>query len=275
MCADAKEFIMQLASKLGDTLKNKHSDWLEWAKVRKAKYPSVLPEYAETSDGVHPYIFMEELGKQMSKDMVCVAGDGTACVAPFQAMPIANDFRLFWNSGCASMGYDLPAAIGACVANNFKDVICLAGDGSLQMNIQELQTVIHHKMPIKIVYLNNNGYISIKQTQDGFFGGHRVGSDPKSGVSFPDIIKLGEAYGFKTQRITSHKNLVEDIKFMLAQHEPFICEVMLTENYKFQPKVSSKKLDDGRMISAPLEDLAPFLDREEFRSNLFIKEYVG
>src|SRR5690606_4694195 len=129
----------------------------------KAKYPSVLSEYAETSDGVHPYIFMEELGKQMPKDMVCVAGDGTACVAPFQAMPIANDFRLFWNSGCASMGYDLPAAIGACVANNFKDVICLAGDGSLQMNIQELQTVIHHKMPIKIVYLNNNGYISIKQ----------------------------------------------------------------------------------------------------------------
>jgi len=204
-----------------------------------------------------------------------VTGDGTACVAPFQAMQIKNNFRIFWNSGCASMGYDLPASIGACVANNMKDVICIAGDGSLQMNIQELQTVIHHQMPIKLIYLNNNGYISIKQTQDGFFGGHRVGSDPKSGVSFPDIIKLGQAYGFKTCRITDHNDLEQNIVNFLNEGGPIICEVMLTEEYKFLPKVSSKRLDDGRMISAPLEDLAPFLDREEFRSNLFIKEYNG
>jgi acetolactate synthase-1/2/3 large subunit len=275
VCADAKDFIVELKKELSDSIRNSHIDWLEWCYVRKNKYPSLLPEYHHTTNGVHPYVFMDLLGKLLSKEAVCVTGDGTACVAPFQVMPVKNNFRIFWNSGCASMGYDLPAAIGACVANNFQDVICLAGDGSLQMNIQELQTVIHHQMPIKIIYLNNDGYISIKQTQDGFFGGHRVGSDPKSGVSFPNIVKLGEAYGFKTSRITSHTDLEMNIKSLLNEKGPLICEVMLTEDYKFLPKVSSKRLEDGRMISAPLEDLAPFLDREEFRSNLFIKEFNG
>ena len=171
------------------------------------------------------------------------------------------------------MGYDLPAAIGASIANERRNVICLAGDGSIQMNIQELQTVIHHKLPIKIIYLNNDGYISIKQTQDGFFGGHRVGSDPQSGISFPDIIKLGTAYGIKTCRITSQNNLKENLEELLNEEGPVICEVLLTLDYKFSPRVSSKKLDDGRMVSAPLEDLSPFMERDEFRSNLFIKEY--
>lgn len=275
VCADAKEFISGLSKELGKTILNQHADWLKWGKERKSKYSSVLPEYHHANDGVHPYVFMELLGKLFKENTICVTGDGTACVAPFQAMPIKNNARVFWNSGCASMGFDLPAAIGACVANGFKDVICLAGDGSLQMNIQELQTVIHHQMPIKIIYLNNDGYVSIKQTQDGFFGGHRVGSDPKSGVSFPNILKLGEAYGFKTLQISSHNNLKEQLEQVLNASGPIICEVILTNDYKFFPKVSSKKLEDGRMISAPLEDLAPFLDREEFRSNLFIKEFNG
>lgn len=272
ICADAKLFMTELEKMLGASIQNEHNDWLDWAMLRKHKYSSVLPEYYKVSGGVHPYVFMEQLGKQLPENSICVTGDGTACVAPFQGMPIYNNTRIFWNSGCASMGYDLPAAIGACVANNFKDVICIAGDGSLQMNIQELQTVIHHQMPIKIIYLNNDGYMSIKQTQDGFFGGHRVGTDPKSGVSFPDILKVGAAYGFETMSIDSHEDLDKKINSMLSHTKPLICEVKLVEDYKFLPKVSSKKLDDGRMISAPLEDLAPFLDREEFRSNMFIKE---
>jgi acetolactate synthase-1/2/3 large subunit len=275
ICSDAKAFIVELTNELNTSISDQHKEWLNWAKERKSKYSSVLPEYHTVNEGVHPYVFMELLGKQLPENSICVTGDGTACVAPFQAMPIKNKARIFWNSGCASMGFDLPAAIGACVANNFKDIICIAGDGSLQMNIQELQTVIHHQMPIKIIYLNNDGYVSIKQTQDGFFGGHRVGSDPKSGVSFPNILKLGEAYGFKTYQINSHQNLDKEIDTVLSYHAPIICEVILTNDYKFFPKVSSKKLGDGRMISAPLEDLAPFLEREEFRSNLFIKEYLG
>ena len=271
--ADAKEFIALFNNVMGSSATDLHTDWLEWNKVRKAKYPSVLPDYHASKNGVHPYVLMEVLGNCLPAGSICVAGDGTACVAPFQAMPITNNIRIFWNSGCASMGYDLPAAIGACVASNMGEVVCLAGDGSLQMNIQELQTVIHHQMPIKIIYLNNNGYVSIKQTQDGFFGGHRVGSDPASGVSFPDIIKLGAAYGFKTCRMTSHDNLKEEITRLLTTEGPVICEVLLTDDYKFQPKVASKRMEDGRMVSAPLEDLAPFLERDEFRTNLFIKEY--
>ena len=275
ICADAGDFLRALNVVASSSLASLHSGWLEWCKTRREKYPSVLPEYRAISNGVHPYVFMEALGKCMPGDGIVVAGDGTACVAPWQSMPVSKPFRMFWNSGCASMGYDLPAAIGACVANGFRDVVCLAGDGSIQMNIQELQTVVHYEMPIKIIYLNNDGYISIKQTQDGFFGGHRVGSDPRSGVSFPDIIKLGAAYGITTCRITSHKDMEEEIRALLATGGPVICEVMLTEDYKFLPKVSSRRLDDGRMVSAPLEDLAPFLDREEFRSNLFIAEYNG
>ena len=273
ICADAKKFIIALYKKLDGSIKNLNQEWLEWNHIRKEKYPTVLPEYYHTSSGVHPYAFMEVLGHCIPEGTVCVTGDGTACVAPFQAMPVKNKFRIFWNSGCASMGYDLPAAIGASIANERRNVICLAGDGSIQMNIQELQTVIHHKLPIKIIYLNNDGYISIKQTQDGFFGGHRVGSDPQSGISFPDIIKLGTAYGIKTCRITSQNNLKENLEELLNEEGPVICEVLLTLDYKFSPRVSSKKLDDGRMVSAPLEDLSPFMERDEFRSNLFIKEY--
>lgn len=275
ICADAKDFLTELNNALQSTISGEHKGWLDWAKQRKKKYLSVLSEYHNVKDGVHPYVFMEQLGNSFRRNTICVAGDGTACVAPFQAMPILNNTRIFWNSGCASMGYDLPAAIGACVANSFNEVVCLAGDGSIQMNIQELQTVIHHKMPIKIFYLNNDGYISIKQTQDGFFGGNRVGSDPNSGVSFPDILKIGEAYGFQTFQINSHDNLKENLDRVLDVKGPVICEVILTKDYRFSPKVSSKKLEDGRIISAPLEDLFPFLDREEFRSNLFIKEYTG
>jgi acetolactate synthase-1/2/3 large subunit len=273
--ADARVFLTLLNNALGRSVANLHSDWLDWNSVRKEKYPSVLPDYHLSENGVHPYVFMEVLGKCLPDGSICVAGDGTACVVPFQAMPIAGKIRVFWNSGCASMGYDLPAAIGACVANNMGAVVCMAGDGSLQMNIQELQTVIHHRMPIKLLYLNNNGYISIKQTQDDFFGGRRVGSDPASGVSFPDITKIGAAYGFKTCQITSHNNLKEELIRFLNTDGPVICEVILTDDYKFLPKVSSKRLDDGRMVSAPLEDLAPFLDRDEFRTNLLIKEYNG
>jgi acetolactate synthase-1/2/3 large subunit len=274
ICADAKLFLEALTTKLGKNINGQHSSWLEWCIVRKAKYPTVLPQYADAQHGVHPYHFMDVLGRVMPDDFVCVTADGTACVGPFQAMPVKNNFRIFWNSGCASMGYELPAAVGACVARGFKDVVCLAGDGSIQLNIQELQTVIHHQMPIKIFYLNNNGYISIKQTQDGYFGGHRVGCDPNSGVSFPDIQKLGAAYGLKTCKIDSHADMQQQIEAVLQEKQPIICEVMLVEDYKFTPRVSSKKLDDGRMVSAPLEDLAPFLDREEFRTNLFIKEFV-
>jgi len=203
----------------------------------------------------------------LAQDALVVAGNGTACVSLFQAAHVKEGQRFFWNSGCASMGYDLPAALGASIASG-KPVICLAGDGSLQMNIQELQTVKHYNLNIKVFVLNNNGYISIKQTQDSFFKGHCVACDQSCGVSFPDIIKLGRAYGFKTIKINGHKDMDRQISLILAEKGPVICAVKLQDDYIFSPKLSSQKLPDGTIVSKPLEDMYPFLDRAEFSANM-------
>jgi acetolactate synthase-1/2/3 large subunit len=273
ICADANEFILKLTKALPNVETSVHTEWLTWCQERKYKYPPVLAEYHKIKDAVHPYVFIQRLSEAMKEADILVAGNGTACVAAFQAFQIKNKQRTFWNSGCATMGYDLPASIGACFANNRKSVVCLAGDGSIQMNIQELQTIIHHQLPVKIFYLNNNGYISQRQTQDSFFNGFRIGADPESGVSFPDVIKLGAAYGFKTYQLNNHDQVEKMLPEILANQQPLICEVIFPSDYKFSPKLSSKKLDDGRMVSSPLEDLAPFLDRDEFKKNLLIKEW--
>jgi acetolactate synthase-1/2/3 large subunit len=274
ICADANQFLSALQASLGNT-KHLHADWLEWCVKRKEKYPTVLKEYENVKGAVHPYIFAQRLSEMMKEGDICVAGNGTACVGAFQAMKTKKNQRYFWNSGCATMGYDLPASIGACFANGKKNIICLAGDGSIQMNFQELQTIIHHQLPIKIFYLNNNGYISQRQTQDSFFGGFRIGADPASGVSFPDMQKIGPAYGFETFKIENISQLETLIPKVLSSAVPVLCEVMLPEDYKFAPKLASKKLDDGRMVSSPLEDLFPFLEREDFKSNLLIKEWAS
>lgn len=245
-----------------------YSNWLHWCKERKDKYPVVLEEYKNSSN-VQPYYFIQKLTEKMKEDDILVAGNGSACVVEFQAGIVKKGQRLFWNSGCASMGYDIPASIGAAIAaGRKKDIICLAGDGSAQMNIQELQTIFHYDLPIKLIYLNNNGYVSIKQTQNSFFEGRMVGCDEKSGVSFPNMSKIAAAYDLKYVKIENHLNLSERIEEMLSISGPLICEVMLENDYIFSPKLSSEKLPDGRMISKPLEDMFPFLPREEFKTNI-------
>jgi len=166
------------------------------------------------------------------------------------------------------MGYDLPAAVGAAVAREGKRVICLAGDGSIQLNIQELQTVVHHQLPIKIFVVNNGGYLSIRITQDSFFG-RFTGESPRSGLTFPDMVKVAQAYGLPAMRIEG-ANFEAAIDQAFNICGPSLCEVMLDPDQQFEPKVSSKQLPDGRIVSAPLEDLYPFLEREELLSNLFI-----
>lgn len=272
ICSDAAMFLDEL-DKLGASIQ--HPDWSGWAKwcrERKVRYPAVLPEHRSAKGLANPYNFVDELTGQLGNDAIVVAGNGTACVVLFQAGRVKAGQRFFWNSGCASMGYDLPAAIGACFASNGRDVVCLAGDGSLQMNIQELQTVAHHRLPIKLFVLSNNGYISIRQTQDAFFNGRYAGCDAKSGVSFPDVTKLAYAYGIQSAVIDSNENIPESIAKVLAMPGPVICDVRLTPDYRFEPKLSSEKKPDGRIISKPLEDMFPFLDREEFRNNMIIPE---
>ena len=167
------------------------------------------------------------------------------------------------------MGHDLPSAIGAAVARDGKRVICLAGDGSLQMNIQELQTVAHHRWPIKIFVLNNGGYLSIRQTQTNFFG-LQVGATAESGVSFPDHVKVARAYGINATRLEG-PDFVTELRRVLESDEPEICEVMLDRNQVFEPKLTSRRLSNGRMASSPLEDMAPFLSRDELRENMLVR----
>jgi len=267
--ADAGDFLRVMYKQADFEKLPQFEAWLKWCRARREKYPAVLLEYSQENDKINPYYFMKILTEQINNNTIVVAGNGSACVVMFQAGIVKKNQRVIWNSGCASMGYDLPAAIGACFASGRK-VVCIAGDGSLQMNIQELQTVVHHKLPLKIFVLNNQGYSSICQTQDSFFGGHRVGCDRPSGVSLPEFTKVAAAYGLHTMKITSHKGIEKKIKQALDYEGPLLCEIVLTSNYVFSPKLSSKKIPNGRIVSKPLEDMFPFLNREEFKENMII-----
>jgi acetolactate synthase-1/2/3 large subunit len=266
--ADLRDFLPLFAATLKDRLCH-HADWLDWCKERVKRYPVVLPEYWKSTDRVNPYCFMERLSEHLEDGEVIVCGDGTACVAAFQSMSIRAGQRLFTNSGCASMGYDLPAAIGASEAlPDKKRIICLAGDGSIMMNLQELQTIAGRGLPLKIFVLNNSGYHSIRQTQGNFFPDNIVGCGTDSGLSFPDFGKVAAALGMGYHRCCKHDELDEVIQEALNLEGPVICEIMLDLTQAFAPKLSSRKLDDGQMVSASLEDMSPFLDREELQSNM-------
>ena len=269
--ADAGEFLAELKRQLEGVDLPSWEKWVHWCIQRAQKYPVVLPEYWQKSEWINPYCFIDVLTRSLDENAVVVAGNGTACVTLFQAGIVREGQRFFWNSGCASMGYDLPAAIGACAALSKQPVICLAGDGSLQMNIQELQTIVTHDLPIKLFVLNNNGYSSIRQTQDAFFEGRYVGCDPCSGVRFPDIRKVARAYGLSTELIADQDKMKGQIQGVLAARGPVVCEVMLSTTQRFMPRVSSEKKPDGTVVSKPLEDMYPFLPRDEFRRNMIIE----
>jgi len=247
--------------------------WLEWCRIRKERYPVVLPEYWERTDEVDPYVFVDVLSDMLEPGEVIATANGAASVVAFQALRMKPGMRMLGNSGTASMGYDIPAAIGACAAHGRERVICLAGDGSMQMNIQELQTIVHHRLPVKIFVFNNHGYVSIRQTQDNLFAGHHVGEGPNSGVSLPDIVRLAEAYGIPAIRVHNHDGLPEAIRQTLATDGPALCDVVMPAQQVFMPKVQAQKLPDGRIVSKSIEDMFPFLDREEFMENMLVEPW--
>jgi acetolactate synthase-1/2/3 large subunit len=268
--ADVADLIRALIGEIPAEGLRRKEEWLEWCRVRRERYPVVLKEYWEREEPVNPYCFVAALSKNLPEGQVIVTANAAACVCTFQAAYIKKGQILFSNSGCASMGYDLPAAIGACFGAGRAKVVCLAGDGSIQMNLQELQTIVHYQLPIKIFVFNNSGYHSIRQTQENFFGRPLVGCDEASGVSFPDMERLAIAYRIPFVRCASHAGLEGAIAQTMDGGGPFICEVMLDPAQPFTPKLSSFRLPDGRIVSRPLEDLAPFLDRDEFRENMII-----
>jgi acetolactate synthase I/II/III large subunit len=249
-----------------------HSYFLSWCKNIKKKYPIINNNLTINHNTINPYILFDQLYSKLNKNDQVVLGNGTACVVGLQCADVKKGIRVFTNSGSASMGYDLPAAIGSSIANKNKRIICVTGDGSIMMNLQELATINYKKLPIKIFILNNDGYHSIKQTQKNFFPDNLVGTSKNNGIGFPDFIKIGKAFNIKSYKI----NTLEDLKNIFQtksfnNNKPVIYVVKINKKQDFQPKLKSKFTNNGKVITPVLHDMWPFLSEKEIKNNLIIK----
>lgn len=268
--ANLKDVLIDLLQKnLSSCHSKSHSEWLSWCRNIDAKYPATLPEYYSKTEILNPYVFIKEFFKGLKEDDRIVCGNGSACVISFQAGIIKRHTRLFTNSGCAAMGYGFPAAIGACFASKGDRVICIDGDGSFQMNIQELQTVVYNHLNLKIIYLNNNGYHSIRQTQTNLFQPPLVGICDGNGLSFPDAERIAHAYGIPFIRVATIEDITKLHTFM-EQEGPVFAEIVVDPDQNFSPKLSSKVLPDGKIVSPSIDDMFPFLEREEYEANKIV-----
>ena len=306
--AEARKFIREKAAEaVLEEDKSEQLTWLDTVRFYQANYPTILPEYrSEETAECNVYALVEKLSERAEEDQITVVGNGSPCVAGGQSYIIKKGTRFISQDGVASMGYGLPAGIGAYYAAidftkaegeklkqtpywqgkeesyppyREKDIIVLTGDGSIQMNLQELQTIIHHKMPLKIFVVNNGGYHSIRQTQNSFFGKPLVGIGVDSGMdgegtdlSFPSLEKLASAYGYPYVSIHSNKELSEGIEKTLSQDGPVLCEVFVSLTQQFLPKSSAKRDKEGNLFSPPLQDMDPFLPEEEMEMLMLLKK---
>ncbi len=267
--SDAKEFILELKRQLEElNYEQSHDKWLDICKCWKVKYPVTLPEYKTQNKYVNSYYFVDVLSEILTNSDIVVTDMGYSFQNTHQAFKVKEGQHIFTSSGLASMGYGLPAAIGACVANNSKQVICLSGDGGLQMNIQELQTLAHHKLPVKLFVWSNQGYLTIKKTQEQNWGDRYNACNACSGVSFPDIVAVGKAYGIPSYRIENHEGMKEKIIETISTDGPVICELIMDPDQKQQPMVLPRRKKDGSFEKKTLEDMYPYLDKEEFKENM-------
>ena len=262
--ADLKDVLSEVLNTKNDF--GSHSDWLNWCRDINSRYPADLDEYYG-KDKLNPYVFIKGFTELLNADDAIVCGNGSACVITFQTAVVKQGQRLFTNSGCAAMGYGFPAAIGACIARNNQRTICIDGDGSFMMNIQELQTVRYNNLNLKIFIINNNGYHSIRQTQNNLFKPPLVGVCDGNGISFPNFEKVAYAFDIPYVRVQNESEIIDISKNVLDTEGPVICEVIVDESQNFEPKLSSRRLDDGTMVSPEIDDMYPFLSREEYEAN--------
>ena len=294
--ADAKDFLEKLDHAINEFKNNKDdagsecenkndkekkwiapvfrgNDWLKICQNWKKNYPAVLPrQWEENGKTANVYAFVRYLSSQLPENSLTAVSNGACCVVGNQAYVIQKGSRMANNSAIASMGYGLPAAIGTCIGGGKRETVCLEGDGSIMMNLQELQTIITNQLPIKIFLINNNGYHSIRITQTNLFGHHtKVGIGPESGdLSFPEFKKIAEAFGYRYYSAHSNAEMKEVVDTVLKMEGPVFTEIFTDTDQVWEPKSSTKRLEDGTLVSPPLEDLAPFLSREELKRNMFI-----
>ena len=272
--ADAKDFLTKLTEAIEKGPIFKGIDWLNTCSRWKRDYPTVLPrQWEENGSTVNVYAFVRYLSSQLPDNSLTAVSNGACCVVGNQAYVIQKGSRMANNSAIASMGYGLPAAIGTCIAGGRRETICLEGDGSIMMNLQELQTILTNRLPIKIFLINNDGYHSIRITQTNLFSNQcKIGIGPESGdLSFPDYKKIAEAFGYPYYSAHSNGEMKQMVHTVLALDGPVFCEIFTDTKQVWEPKSSTKRLENGTLFSPPLEDLAPFLPREELLANMFIE----
>ncbi len=269
---DAKLFLQELSRQLSQENLDiqQWGHWLEQCQQWKRKYPVVLPEYREQAGSVNSYHFIDVLSDVLTPNDIVVTDMGFAFQNTHQAFRVKKGQRVFTNCGLASMGWGLPAAVGACFGSGKKRTVCIAGEGGLLMTIQEMATIMHHRLPVKLFVLNNGGYLSIKQTQELGFEGRVMGSNEESGLSFPDFMKIAEAHRFKGVRLKSHQDLKRHIEEVVSHEGPVLCEIMMDHNQIQAPKAINRRNRDGTMKQTALEDSYPFLDPKEVEENLSI-----
>ena len=270
VCADAAAFMRALLDAAKEEPSKENAAWLAQCHRWKETYPVVQAAQKEARGKANVYAFMDALSRALPEGSITVVTNGSASVVGSQSYFIKKGSRFLMNCGISSMGYGLPAAVGAAVASG-ESVVCLEGDGSIMMNLQELQTVVTNQLPVKLFVINNNGYHQIRQTQKNVFGNALVGVGPESGdLGFPSFERIAQAFEMPYIKISSNAELHEKIAQALREPGHVLTEVFVTEEQKFEPKSATKRLPDGRLTSPPLEDLAPFLPREELARNMYI-----
>ncbi len=263
--ADATVFIKLLSEELSD-FRFSNSDWIGKTTIWKNKYPVNLPEYKNEVNGINTYLFMSELSLKAKRNSIFVVDTGSCFHVHAQAFKVKLGQRHIITGGLSTMGYS-PAANGVAAAANGQEVFCITGDGSFQFNIQELQTIVQEKLPVKIILFNNSGYLLIRVTQNNFLEGRHIGIDKESGVSFPDLEKISGAYGISFMRIAELNELDNKLDQLMSYKGPLICEIICPSDQLLIPRVASKQLEDGKMISMPFDDMFPFLPEEEYKAN--------
>ena len=270
LAADAGEFLRELLEQIGSVQSRDRIAWLARCRDWKEKYPVVLPEYWNLDEFINTYVFSSILSEEMTEGDVIIPGSSGAAIDTFWlSVRLKEQQRAIATGGLGAMGFGLPAAIGGCLGSGRRRTISVDGDGGFQMNIQELATVARLQLPIKFFVVNNNGYASIRASQRNYFK-NMVACDPGSGLTLPDSCRVAEAYGLPTRRLSKQATLREDIREVLAAPGPMVCEVMVHPDQAIGPRISSAIRPDGTMVSRPLEDLFPFLERDEFRSNMIV-----
>lgn len=266
VCSDVKDVLRAILDEPYAAVPA-HARFTEWCRGLARRYPVVEERYHSSGDApLNPYVCIDTLLSLLEPDDRVICGNGSACVMTFQTAKIKQGQRMFTNSGCAAMGYGLPAALGVAVSDNTRRTVCIDGDGSIMMNVQELATIAHNRLNVKIVLLNNNGYHSIRQTQTNLFKPPFVGIDPDSGVGFPDFGKLAAAFGLEYYRADREDDCADVMRRALESDRACILEAVVDPKQNFAPKSASRVLPDGRIVSAPPDDMAPFLDRTEYDS---------